>query len=140
MSIVRFNSEVLSKGPSAVLPQNLSADWLETLQTMADKFLECNFDDAKCSRKEMTADPLLLACVSEIIGNRGKDIDEISDQELTQLIASYCVEITVETVGRHTGTAIHAPGLHEILTPNRMAYFKKVNPDLGRLLHQFRIA
>ena len=38
--LVRFNNEVLSHGPDAVLPQNLNGEWIKILQKMADDFLD----------------------------------------------------------------------------------------------------
>ena len=39
----QFNNEVLSYGPTAVLPQNLNSTWINKLQKMADDFLDSNF-------------------------------------------------------------------------------------------------
>lgn len=39
-----FYNEVLSYGPSAVLPQNLNSKWLQNVQKIADDFLNTNFN------------------------------------------------------------------------------------------------
>ena len=62
----RFNNEVLSYGPSAVLPQNLNAKWIRILQKMADDFLDTNFDLNECKDPRDIGDPVLMACVYEI--------------------------------------------------------------------------
>ena len=44
----RFNNEVLSYGPTAVLPQNLNHGWIQKLQKMASDFLDSNFNLDEC--------------------------------------------------------------------------------------------
>jgi hypothetical protein len=63
----RFNNEVLSKGPGAVLPQNLNHEWLNTLQTMAEDFLDSSYDLDECNKPEDVADPILSVCVLTIL-------------------------------------------------------------------------
>ncbi len=54
----KFNNEVLSRGSAAVLPQNLSREWLNTLQNMAEEFLENNYSLDECREPQDVADPV----------------------------------------------------------------------------------
>jgi len=65
--LAKFNNEVLKYGPDAVLPQNLNKEWLDTLQKMAEDFLEANYDPEQCKKPENIVDPILSVCVSEIL-------------------------------------------------------------------------
>ena len=63
----KFNNEVLSYGPTAVLPQNLNRFWIKKLQKAADEFLDNNFDLHECRDPHDIGDPILSACVYEIL-------------------------------------------------------------------------
>ncbi len=63
----QFNNEVLSYGPTAVLPQNLNNVWIMKLQKVADEFLDSNFDLHECKDPRDVGDPILMTCVYEIL-------------------------------------------------------------------------
>jgi hypothetical protein len=84
----RFNNEVLSHGPSAVLPQNLNAEWIRIIQKMADDFLDTNFDLNECKDPRDIGDPVLMACVYEIAKYQdGKKTDYTSKEMMDRIIA-----------------------------------------------------
>ena len=66
MLLSKFANEVLSRGAAALLPFNLSLEWLTALQKMADDFLDLNFQSDDCADVGEIVDPILSACVSEI--------------------------------------------------------------------------
>jgi hypothetical protein len=55
------------RGSSAVLPQNLSFDWLKKLQKLSDDFLDNNFAIDQCTETLEMGDPILVSCVHEIL-------------------------------------------------------------------------
>ena len=62
----QFANEVLSYGPTAVLPQNLNDKWIQQLQIIADDFFDSNFSLDECKEPKDIGDPILAACVFEI--------------------------------------------------------------------------
>ena len=63
----RFSNEVLSHGSSAVLPQNLSDHWIKAVQKLCDDFLDSNFAIDQCAEALDMGDPVLVACVHEVL-------------------------------------------------------------------------
>jgi len=59
--LVKFNNKVLSKGPTAVLPQNLTNEWLKRLQKISEDFLDSSFSLDECMEPRDIADPILMA-------------------------------------------------------------------------------
>ena len=80
----QFNNQVLSYGPSAVLPQNLTAEWIKILQKMADEFLDTNFDLDECKDPRDVGDPVLTACVYEILRYQDGDKAEFTSKEMAE--------------------------------------------------------
>lgn len=130
----RFSNEVLSQGPIAVLPQNLSHFWLATLQKRSDDFLDTNFTVGECTETLDAEDPILTACVHEIIGtNKGYDFDLPADQ-LAENMTIYALSITMETIRRESDMVMTPPTLENLLSIDRIVRFGKTNPQFGRFL------
>ena len=130
----RFNNEVLSYGPSAVLPQNLSAEWIKILQKMADDFLDTNFDLDECKDPRDVGDPVFMACVFEIARYQNKDNVEYTPEEMAAKMVLYALAITMESVNRESDIGLEPPNLDNIFSMDRIIAYKKVNPEFIRML------
>ena len=130
----RFSNEVLSQGAGAVLPQNLSAFWLETLQKRADDFLDRNFAVDHCTDAVDTTDPLLVTCVHEVIADRPGPHDDLPPEALAEHVTIYALSITMETIRRESDMEMTLPTLHDLLSIDRIVRFGKANPAFGQFL------
>jgi len=77
-----FYNEVLFFGPLAVLPQNLNSKWIERLQNMADDFFDSNFNLNECKDPRDIGDPVLAACVYEILRYQYGDKFDFTPKEI----------------------------------------------------------
>lgn len=134
MSLAKFSNEVLSRGPESVLPQNLSQEWLNAIQELTDAFLEKNFGRGTCPIKLDGVDPVLLACVTEILKSQHGGTPDISDNEMVEKIAIYALSVTMETINRETGKPAEPPSLDDIFSMERIAKLKGLYPDLEEFL------
>ncbi|MFC1488815.1 hypothetical protein ACFL6B_03105 [Thermodesulfobacteriota bacterium] len=132
----KFNNEVLSKGPDAVLPQNLSREWLNTLQNIAEEFLDINFSLDECGDPQEIADPILSTCIYEILRYQYGDTSSASPEEILEKMAIYAISISMETVNRESNIGLDPPNLDNILSIDRVIAFKEINPDFIKLLEQ----
>jgi hypothetical protein len=132
----QFNNEVLSQGPSAVLPQNLNNKWFHRLQLIANAFLDSNVDLDKCRLKDDAVDPVLVACVYEILIHQLGGSFEIPSKELTKMMAIYCLSITIESVRRETDLVIQLPDLDNILSIERIMSFGQRSPEFIEILRK----
>lgn len=132
----KFSNEVLSKGPGAVLPQNLSHEWLYTLQNIAEDFLDTNFSLDECQDPQEIADPILSTCVYEILDYQHGDTSSISAQEMLEKIAIYAISISMEAVNREADIGLDPPNLDNIFSIDRVIAFKEINPDFVDLLER----
>ena len=85
----QFNNEVLSYGPTAVLPQNLNSTWIKKLQKMTDDFLDSNFTLHECKDPRDIGDPVLMACVYEILRFQQGDSADVSPKNMAEKMAIY---------------------------------------------------
>lgn len=132
----RFSNEVLSRGPSAVLPQNLSGFWLKTLQKLCDDFLDQNFAVDQCVEPSNMGDPLLVACVHEVLrANRGGGADVAAD-ELAENVTIFALSVTMESIRRESDIEMPAPTLENLLSVDRIVDFGRINPAFGRFLER----
>ena len=132
MLLSKFANEVLSRGASALLPQNLSAQWLENIQKMADDFLDVNFEFENCSEVGDDVDPILSACVSEILFYQQAGAAEISPDDLMRNITIYAIQITIETIRRQSGIGVAPPSLENIFDSGYLAELKDLFPDMAQ--------
>ena len=132
----RFNNEVLSYGPSAVLPQNLNAEWIKILQKMADDFLDTNFDLYECNDPRDVGDPVLMACVHEIARYQEGDRVEYTSKEMAEKMVIYSLAITMESVNRESNIGLEPPNLDNVLSMDRIIAYKDVNPEFVKILKQ----
>jgi hypothetical protein len=132
----QFNNQVLSYGPSAVLPQNLNAEWIKILQKMADEFLDTNFDLDECKDPRDVGDPVLMACVYEIVRYQDGDKAEFTSKEMAEKMVIYALAITMESVTRESNIGFEPPNLDNILSMDRIVAYKNINPEFIKILKQ----
>jgi hypothetical protein len=132
----RFNNEVLSYGPTAVLPQNLNSNWIKKLQKMADDFLDSNFTLHECKDPRDIGDPILMACVYEILGFQQRDSTDVSPKEMAEKMAIYSLSILMESVNREANIGLEPPDLDNVLSMDRIMAFKDKNPEFVKVLKQ----
>ncbi|MGA6926954.1 MAG: hypothetical protein WBY88_14795 [Desulfosarcina sp.] len=132
----RFSNEVLSHGSDAVLPHNLSDDWLDTLQKLSDDFLDRNFSIDQCTDMLDTGDPILVACVHEVLGRGRGEGPEISTDELAENVTIYALSITMESSRRESDMRMTLPTLENLLTIDRIVQFSRTNPEFGQFLER----
>ncbi len=136
MLLSRFANEVLSKGPSALLPQNLSLEWLTKIQKMVDDFLDINFVSNNCEDVGDSVDPILSACVYEILGHHQEGATEISADDLIKKITIYAIQITIETIRRQSGIAVDHPSLENIFDLNRLMELSNLFPEMEQFFNR----
>ena len=134
--ISKFNNEVLSKGPAAVLPQNLNHAWLERLQKLAEDFLDRNFSLEECKDPQDVADPLLSVCVFEILRHLDIDKSMVPTEDMIEKMAIYAISIIMEAVNRENDIGLDPPDLDNILSVQRIDLIKQFNPAFNDLLEK----
>jgi len=132
----QFNNEVLSYGPTAVLPQNLNSAWINKLQKMADDFLDSNFALHECKDPREIGDPVLMTCVYEILGFQQGDRVDVSPKDMAEKMAIYSLSILMESVNRVSNIGLEPPDLDNILSMERIMAFKDQNPEFVKVLKQ----
>ena len=134
--LVRFNNEVLSYGPDAVLPQNLNSEWIKILQKMADDFLDTNFDLQECKDPRDVGDPVLMACVYEIARYQDGEKVDLTAREMAEKVVIYALAITMESVNRESNIELKPPNLDNVLSMDRIIAYQDTNPEFVRILKQ----
>ncbi len=132
----RFNNQVLSYGPDAVLPQNLNTEWLNILQKMAEDFLNSGYDLDECKKPEDIADPILSVCVFEILRSQHNNKAEISTEKMLEKVTIYSLSLIMEAVDRSSSIGLEQPNLENILSWNRIIKFKRTNSEFVKILEQ----
>jgi hypothetical protein len=132
----QFNNEVLSYGPTSVLPQNLNTAWLIKLQKVADEFLDSNFDLHECKDPRDVGDPILMTCVYEIFAYQAGEHVDVTPDEMAEKMSIYALSIIMEAVHREDNIGLEIPNLDNILSMDRIIAFKKTNPEFIEFLKQ----
>jgi hypothetical protein len=130
----RFNNEVLSYGPTAVLPQNLNRTWMKNLQKLADDFLDSNFSLHECNDPRDIGDPVLMACVHEILSFQQGGQVEVSPRDMAEAMAIYSLSILMESVNRESDIGLEPPNLDNVLAIDRILAFRDKNPEFIKVL------
>ena len=136
----KFNNEVLSYGPTAVLPQNLNTVWLMKLQKVADEFLDSNFDLLECKDPRDVGDPILMTCVYEILAYQAGEHVDVTPDDMAEKITIYALSVIMEAVHREDSIGLEVPDLDNILSMDRIIAYKKTNPEFITFLQQVCIA
>jgi hypothetical protein len=129
-----FYNEVLAFGPVAVLPQNLNNKWIQRLQKMADDFLDSNFTLHACTDAKEVGDPVMAACVYEILRYQYADQSDLTPTEMAEKMAIYALSITMESINRKDNFGMAPPNLNNILSMKRILSYKAIRPEFIQLL------
>lgn len=129
-----FYNEVLVFGPVAVLPQNLNNKWIQRLQNMADEFLDSNFNLHTCTDAKEVGDPVLAACVYEIIRYQYADQSDLTPKEMAEKMVIYALSIIMESINRKDNFGLQPPNLDNILSMDRILTYKSIQPEFIQLL------
>jgi len=129
-----FYNEVLAFGPVAVLPQNLNDKWIQRLQTMADDFLDSNFNLHACTDAREIGNPVMAACVYEILRYQYGEKYDLTPQEMAEKIVIYALSIKMETVNRETHFGLRPPSLDNLLSMERILSYKRTKPEFVKML------
>ena len=127
-------NEVLAFGPVAVLPQNLNKKWIQRLQQMADDFLDSNFSLEACTDAREIGDPVLAACVYEILRYQYGDKYDLTPKEMAEKMVIYTISIIMESVNRVDDFGLTPPSLDNILSMDRILSYKDIRPEFIQLL------
>jgi hypothetical protein len=130
----KLGNEVLSGGPEAVLPQNLSPEWLGRIQKMADEFLDTNFEGDDCRKDNFTANPVLSACVLEILRHLKDGKVDVQEKEMFEKLTLYALSVTVETVTKQRAIALEPPTLATIFDRRRLQEIVNIRPEFETII------
>ena len=132
--VSEFYNEVLAFGPVAVLPQNLNSKWVRRLQKMADDFLDSNFSLDACTDAREIGDPVLAACVYEILRYQYGDQYDLTPKEMAEKMVIYAISLTMESVNRNDYFGLAPPNLENILSMERILSYRDTHPEFIKLL------
>jgi hypothetical protein len=125
----RFSNEVLSRGPGAILPQNLNGFWLKSIQKLCDDFLDKNFVADQCTQTLDTGDPVLVACVHEVLRANRASGPDIPADELAEHVTIFALSVTMETIRRESDIQMTLPSMQDLLSIDRIVQFAKSIPN-----------
>ena len=131
-----FYNEVLAYGPVAVLPQNLDNKWILRLQQMADDFLDSNFKQYECVDVREIGDPVLAACVYELLRYQHSNEFDLTPKEMAEKMVIYALALTMESVNRKSNFGLKPPNLDNVLSVERILSYKKIRPEFINLLKE----
>lgn len=140
--INEFIDDVTSQGAEALLPQNLSDDWLEALYAASVDFLRTAAADKppEASDEEMFEDEesmILLTAVVEILQHQGAYHSDMrfDEGELFEPISCYALSIVFEYLARKVQMEIDPPTLENILDRDRVIDFEENHPEVTAALN-----
>ena len=107
---------------------------------MADDFLDLNFQSEDCTDVGDEVDPILSACVSEILFHQRSGTTEIAPEELIKKITIYAIQITIETIRRESRIEVVHPSLENILDADQLAEMSEMFPDMANFLDRVCLA
>ncbi|MCP3925353.1 MAG: hypothetical protein GY714_22495 [Desulfobacterales bacterium] len=142
--INKFAEEILSKGATEVLPQNLSDEWLERLYYGAVYFIKVlnMTDDDEEIESEKFSDinsMILFAADSEIYQYKNSydpkvDGGKRDESELYDNLSCLSLSYIFEMISRNSEIIIDAPTLENIYNLERVFEIEQKNPVLTDLL------
>ena len=104
----RFYKEVFMSSAEAVLPKNLSDEWLDILLTQA----QCMHNKEDGSRFTW-----LVSTVLQILINRSEKSEfSVTEDELVEYLNNYSTELSLEKINRVTDVKTSSATLQTILT------------------------
>jgi hypothetical protein len=104
------------------------------MQKMADDFLDSNFNLYTCTDAKEVGDPVLAACVYEILRYQNADQTDLTPKEMAEKVVIYALSITMESVNRNDNFGLQPPSLDNILSMDRILSYKSIQPEFIQLL------
>jgi len=115
-----FSTEVLRRGATAVLPQNLPDRWLDALLEEADLFAPGEGDPEEGDRVADCCAGLLGAVLVVLMAQRGHpDKLEVAVSTLMSHLHCYILALAAERVSRDTDIWVEPPTLANIFDAER---------------------
>ncbi|MBB32023.1 MAG: hypothetical protein V7751_02600 [Pseudoalteromonas distincta] len=111
----RFQQEVLSSGPEATLPANLSHFWLKELQQCLDRYFE-NLSDPESTEDEQSMALPLAAVLHILFAQNGSKEVEVSLEKVFRNFEDYRLELALEEISRVTHIKTGPATLDSIFT------------------------
>lgn len=138
-----FIDEVISRGAEAVLPQNLTLEWLDELYAAAVDFLRDVIGDGAADPvdEDLFEDEtamMMLAAVMEIIQyQRGypPEMPELGEGELFEPLSCYALSVVLEYISRKAPIEMEPPTVDNIFDRERIMAFEAANPDVTSALN-----
>ncbi len=133
-----FIDEVISRGAEAVLPQNLSLEWLDALYAAAVDFLRDVIGDGAAEPidenlfEDETA-MIMLSAVMEIIEyqlNYPPEMPELAEGELFEPLSCYALSVVLEYISRKAPIEIEPPTVDNVFDRERIMAIEAANPDV----------
>jgi hypothetical protein len=106
----------------------LNNKWIQHLQKIADDFFDSNFRLNECKEPKDIGDPILSACVMEIIKYQHGENFKVSPKEMAEKVVVYAISIIMESVQRESDIGLDPPNLDDILSIERIIEYKDKNP------------
>lgn len=122
IDLSKLQKEILSRGPEAALPCNLSDYWLNQVSESLDQVLEVHDED---SGMYMTAPLALVICL--LLGKPGSNTREIGEDELFERFNDYRLELALEEVSRRSDIQTPPASLTTIFTNRSIELAKTEN-------------
>ena len=116
----QFSTEVLWRGATAVLPQNIPDRWLDALLEEADLFAPGEPDPEEGHHVEDCCAGLLGAVLVVLMEQRGHpDQLEVAASTLMSHMHCYILALSAESVSRHTDIWVEPPTVANIFDEER---------------------
>lgn len=148
--INKFVDSVISKGAIALLPHNLSQEWLDILSIACRDFI-CDITDNENIDERTPIDifesqesSILLITVTEIIQAQKNypadfNADDIPDTDMVSFLKCYAMSIIYERICRQSDIVFSSPDLENIFDEYRLIEIEEANPSLTDALYDFMI-
>jgi hypothetical protein len=112
----------------------LNSKWIQRLQQMADDFLDSNFKQYECADIREIGDPVLAACVYELLRYQYSNKFDLTPKEMAEKIVIYALAITMESVSRKSNFGLKPPSLDNIFSVERILGYRKIRPEFIDLI------
>lgn len=135
-----FMDEVVSEGAEAVLPQNLSMEWLDHLYGAAIDFLRASAGDDRENPEEIMEEVdslLMIAGVTEILHHQRGYAERVDPEkeDLYEPLSCYALQVVLEYIARRSALEIEPPSLSDIFDKDRIIAFEQENPEVTSALN-----
>lgn len=139
-----FIDEVVSTGPTAVLPHNLDTTWLDRIYVAAKNFLrvaagkESDIKDSEFLGDDYSL--LMLSAVTELAKHQDGDLPDsdptdLSEDLLFEYLSCYSLSIVFESLSREGDINVVEADLETIFDRERLFTTEESNPELTEIIH-----